>query len=85
MINLQRRNFLWRYWRMFFPPASDEKPDADAFTYEKGTLLPPEFSPGLLRLEGQRLGLPVDTMSEEALSQAVAQVMRAQTRSPAGT
>ncbi|MDD4702653.1 MAG: hypothetical protein PHI96_10580 [Desulfovibrio sp.] len=84
MINRQRRNFLRGNWRAVSPPREDEDTEADVFACN-GDMLPPEFSPAMLRFEGQRLGLPVDTMNNETLARAVAQAMRMQTRSPVET
>jgi hypothetical protein len=58
-----------------FPEAGQESPCALA-------ALPPEFSPAMLRLEGQRLGLPAETMHEEELARAVLQAMRTSARPP---
>ena len=84
MINRQRRNFLRGNWRAVSPSGMDESTDVDVFARNDDTL-PPEFSPAMLRFEGQRLGLPVDTMNKETLVRAVAQAMRTQTRPPVET
>lgn len=85
MIDRQRRNFLRGNWRAVSPCIPGESFDADVLPCNGEALLPPEFSPGMLRFEGQRLGLPVDSMNEEALVRAVAQAMRAQARPPVET
>ena len=85
MIDQQRRNFLRGNWRAVSPCIPGESFDAEALTFNGEALLPPEFSPGMLRFEGQRLGLPVDSMNEDALILAVAQAMRAQARPPVET
>lgn len=84
MIDRQRRNFLRGNWRAVSPCIPAENFDADDLPCH-GESLPPEFSPSMLRFEGQRLGLPVDKMNEEALVRAVAQAMRTQTRPPVET
>ena len=85
MIDRQRRNFLRGNWRAVSPCIPGENFDADDLPCNGESLLPPEFSPSMLRFEGQRLGLPVDNMNEEALVRAVAQAMRTQTRPPVET
>jgi hypothetical protein len=85
MINRQRRNFLRGNWRAVSPCIPGENFDAEALACNGEALLPPEFSPYMLRFEGQRLGLPVDSMNEDALIRAVAQAMRTQTRPPVET
>lgn len=76
MISKSRRNFLRGVWRAQPLPVAAESMALTSGDELPG-LLPPEFSPAMLRLEGQRLGLPVDTMDKEALVRAVAQAMRA--------
>ena len=85
MIDRQRRNFLRGNWRAVSPCIPGESFDAEALACTGEALLPPEFSHGMLRFEGQRLGLPVDSMNEDALIRAVAQAMRTQTRPPVET
>ena len=85
MIDQQRRNFLRGNWRAVSPCIPGESFDAEALACNGEALLPPEFSSSMLRLEGQRLGLPVDSMNEDALIRAVAQAMRAQARPPVET
>ena len=82
MMNRRRRDFLRGNWRAVSPSRLGENTSADALASSDEALLPPEFSPGMLRFEGQRLGLPVDTMSEEALIRAVAQALHTQARPP---
>ncbi|MDY0260723.1 hypothetical protein [Desulfovibrio sp.] len=82
MMNRRRRDFLRGNWRAVSPGRLGENTSADALASSDEALLPPEFSPGMLRFEGQRLGLPVDTMSEEALIRAVAQALHTQARPP---
>ena len=85
MIDRQRRNFLRGNWRAVSPCIPGENFDAEALACNGEALLPPEFSPYMLRFDGQRLGLPVDSMNEDALIRAVAQAMRTQTRHPVET
>ena len=82
MLNRRRRDFLRGNWPAVSPGRLGENTSADALASSDEALLPPEFSPGMLRFEGQRLGLPVDTMSEEALIRAVAQALHTQARPP---
>lgn len=79
MINRQRRCFLRGNWRAVSPCIPGENSKTDALPHTDEALLPPEFSLSMLRFEGQRLGLPVDSMNEQALVRAVLQAMRAQT------
>lgn len=79
MINRQRRSFLRGNWRAVSPCIPGENSKTDALPHTDEALLPPEFSLSMLRFEGQRLGLPVDSMNEQALVRAVLQAMRAQT------
>lgn len=79
MITFSRRNFLRGAWHAPPPPATGESNTPEAGQEESCALatLPPEFSPAMLRLEGQRLGLPAETMHEEELARAILQAMRA--------
>jgi len=85
MMNRRRRDFLRGNWRAVSPCVPGESFGAEALACTGEALLPPEFSSSMLRFEGQRLGLPVDSMSEDALIRAVAQAMRAQARPPVET
>ena len=82
MMNRRRRDFLRGNWRAVSPCIPGENSKTDALPHTDEALLPPEFSLSMLRFEGQRLGLPVDTMSEEALIRAVAQALHTQARPP---
>ena len=79
MTDQKRRNFLRGNWRAVSPCIPGESFGAEALACTGEALLPPEFSSIMLRFEGQRLGLPVDSMNEQALVRAVLQAMRAQT------
>ena len=82
---MNRRAFLRGDWRPPCPVSADDAAAAWAVGDEGTPQLPPDFTPALLRLEGLRLGLPVDRMSKEALVYAVARALRAGTRAPAAT
>ncbi|MDO4840024.1 MAG: apoptosis regulator Bcl-2 [Desulfovibrionaceae bacterium] len=45
---------------------------------EAGMMLPPEFSPAMLKAQARQLGLDPDTMSEEEIALAVIKAMNAQ-------
>lgn len=78
MSGISRRSFLHGLWT---PPqvreATGQAIRAQQ-TAPDGMGLPPEFSPSVLRAEGQRLGLNVDTLSDEDLAFAVLQAMYCQ-------
>ena len=82
---MNRRDFLRGNWRGRFPRMQGYAAAAQEAAGGEAQPLPPDLTPALLRLEGRRLGLPVDRMSEEALVNAVALAMRAGTRAPAAT
>lgn len=45
---------------------------------DAGMMLPPEFSPGMLKSQARQLGLDPDSMSEEEIALAVIDAMNAQ-------
>lgn len=79
MNSTSRRNFLRGVWRAHPLPVADEDifPAAGHEAPPTLTTLPPEFSSAMLHMEGQRLGLPVETMEEEDLARAVLRAMYA--------
>jgi hypothetical protein len=82
MTTFSRRNFLRGAWHAPPSPVAGETlfPQAGQGASCALAALPPEFSPAMLRLEGRRLGLPVEAMHEEELARAVLRAMRAGAR-----
>ncbi|WP_291439898.1 apoptosis regulator Bcl-2 [Desulfovibrio sp.] len=79
MTRTSRRNFLRGVWRAHPLPVTDEDSFSAAAADGPRALqaLPPEFSSAMLRMEGQRLGLPAEAMEEEELARAVLRAMHA--------
>ena len=50
----------------------------DCSGFDVGMMLPPEFSPAMLRAQARQLGLDPDTMSEDKIALAVIEAMNAQ-------
>lgn len=50
----------------------------DCSVFDAGMMLPPEFSPAMLRAQARQLGLDPDTMSEDKIAIAVIEAMNAQ-------
>lgn len=50
----------------------------DGSVFDAGMMLPPEFSPAMLRAQARQLGLDPDTMSEDKIALAVIEAMNAQ-------
>ena len=50
----------------------------DCSVFDAGMMLPPEFSPAMLRAQARQLGLDPDTMSEDKIALAVIEAMNAQ-------
>ena len=51
---------------------------SDGSVFDAGMMLPPEFSPAMLRAQARQLGLDPDTMSEDKIALAVIEAMNAQ-------
>ena len=51
---------------------------SDGSVFDAGMMLPPEFSPAMLRAQARQLGLDPDSMSEDKIALAVIEAMNAQ-------
>lgn len=72
-MSISRRGFLSFAWR----EKTSEDSGAEAPGPVEPPTLPPEFDGPMLRMEGRRLGLNVDEMSETELVRAIMAAMAA--------
>lgn len=72
-MSISRRGFLSFAWREKTP----ENSGVEASDPVESPTLPPEFDGPMLRMEGRRLGLNVDEMSEAELVRAIMAAMAA--------
>ncbi|MBR5734356.1 MAG: apoptosis regulator Bcl-2 [Desulfovibrionaceae bacterium] len=76
--SMKRRDFLRGILRPF-SQADEENSQPDEMLGERTpnyrAMLPPEFSPSMLRMEAERLGCDTESMSEEDMAERVYSAM----------